>query len=148
MIENRQNIAGRMEDFFGRHIASLRQAMSDLQSFQENFTEDHYDSLVEIQEKSAGLSDSLAKEFAALKREWDETEGIGVSERERIQALSDEAGTLTEKVQCLLQENGERVATKSREFEAAIAELRQGRGVLHKYRLEDPSSSNHMDRNA
>lgn len=145
-MENLHDIQGRMSGFLHRQIAMLKEMQGELKQ-SAGGSEDAAALAAHHKEREAAL-DALASEFNALKREWDDTEGLSDAERGDIRTLARHAQSLIGAVQPVLDRSVDLTRDRMKALSASMAELRQGRELIGKYKTAMPRQGGGLDRKA
>lgn len=143
-----QAIIDRMTDYFSRQIAWFGDVLAEWEDGSGEMTDEEVDSMVDTQSAREKETKEFEREFAVLKREWDQEESIAKADRDRIRALADEANALAEGLRERIEHAEGRVAEAMKSVKASLGTLRRGRGYAEKYKLGDTGGSMGIDRQA
>ncbi|PCJ57675.1 MAG: hypothetical protein COA73_10515 [Candidatus Hydrogenedentota bacterium] len=139
------NIAQRLMDYFQRQSAWLESVQEELKEMPDSLQSDDLDEVIGTTLQWDTRNKALAEEFVVLKKEWDRTEDIPSSDRKAIQALARDVESKVETVRILFEQSAALAGEKSLAMKESLDELKQGRGVLGKYKAPSSPDSSYFD---
>ena len=143
-----QDIASRMKDYFARQLACFAEMLSSLDALPERPDDAQLDRLAEHDRRYAQGMEILAREFWALRHEWEATTDIVDAERIEIRALAKEAEVSAERMMQRHEKIIEQLDDQRGRFRESWNEIRRGRDMLRKYDFRIDSQARFIDRQA
>lgn len=141
-------IAERMTDYFGRQIAWLEEMSSEFSQIDQESSESELAQFAEERHAQQQKTVDLAEEFSGLKREWDDCDTCTEEERKSVRELAQRADALSLELQGRIASAVNATEAYKATVSEAIGKVRQGKGMLGKFRTSDTDDPGYLDQNA
>ncbi|HOZ47396.1 MAG TPA: hypothetical protein PLO37_13625 [Candidatus Hydrogenedentes bacterium] len=138
----------RMKDYFVRHVAWLEEWLKDAASREGDRIDTNTEAVLEREAQYAVELAGFQREFDALIKEWGAAEGVDPEGRAEVSALAQRARKLAERAAAILEQARLGVEDRQQTVAKALGQLRQGRGLLEKYRPHVAGDGDWIDKKA